>query len=289
MRAPALRARTFEGGLALMLRIRNILCACFLAAALGPGIPSRAGAQELIVNGGLESGDFTGWTRVDRPLGAPYDPSVPAAGAFVIDDADGQTPLSDLSALGPAAGAFYALSDMTAQGTHTLLQSFTVPLGAQSVNLSFDMVVYDWFGGGAFVSPAGLDHTTPDANQHARVDLLDSGASAFDTGAGVVANFYLGVDPEAAAGQAPIYRHYAFDLTPLALPGGTYQLRLGVVDNLFVLNQGVDNVSLVSRAAPAAVPEPSARVLVVLGMVALAFVRPRRGRIDRQSERKISR
>jgi hypothetical protein len=130
---------------------------------------------------------------------------------------------------------------MTAQGTHTLLQSFTVPLNATSVTLSFDMYVHDWFGAGAAIDPSGLDHTTGGTNQpnqQARVDLLSSAASAFATDVGsVVQNYYLGVDPEAAQLQAPIYRGYFFDLTGVALPGQTYQVRFGTVDNQFVFSQ----------------------------------------------------
>lgn len=160
---------------------------------------------------------------------------------------------------------------MTAWGTHVLLQSFTVPLASPSVTLSFDMYVYDWYGAGAAVDPSGLDHTTGGTNQpnqHARVDLLSAGADPFDTGSGVLAIFYLGVDPEAAAGLAPFYRSYLFNLTGLALPGGTYQLRFGMVDNQFVLNQGVDNVVLAARPT-GVILEPGAWVFMTAGSLSV--------------------
>jgi hypothetical protein len=256
-----------------------------VAVALGLCVlPRPAAAQELLTNGGFETGTLAGWSAVNRPPGAQYDPNTPASGSFVIDDnADALTPLSGLSTLGPRTGAFYALSDATAQGTHVLLQSFTVPLTATSVLLSFDMYVYDWFGAGAAIDPSGLDHTsggTGAPNQHARVDLLTAGAGTFDTGAGsVLANFYLGVDPESAQNppQAAVYRPYAFDLTPFVVPGLAYQLRFGEVDNQFVINQAVDNVSV--RAAPVAageVPEPGTAALLLASGLPLAAVRLRR-------------
>ncbi len=259
-----------------------------LPAALAAGVAlacrPAAAQTELIVNGGFETGTFAGWTLDNRSLGDPYDPDVPAAGGFVVDDnADTQTPLSGLPTLGPGGGTFFALSDMTAAGTHTLRQSFTVPLTAKTVTLSFDMYVYDWFGAGAAIDPSGLDHTTGGTgqpNQHARADLLPSSATAFDTEAGsVLQNFYLGVDPESAQDppEAAVYRSYVFDLTGTVLPGQTYQLRFGTVDNQFVLNQAVDNVSVRVTFAP----EPASGALLFVG-AASGWLSARVGRLRRR-------
>lgn len=240
--------------------------------------PARA--QELLINGGFETGNFTGWTLDNRPLGEPYDPGTPATATFVIDDnADSLSPLSGLPTLGPASGSFFALSDMTAQGTHVLLQSFTVPLTSNQVILSFSMYVYDFAGAGGAIDVSGLDHTTggsnpPRDNQHARVDLLSSGVSSFDTNAGsVLQNFYLGVDSEAELGQSPQYRTYSFDISGVALAGQTYQLRFGEVDNQFVLHQAVDNVSVQASF----IPEPGTLSLFLssLGVTLLAAGRSR--------------
>jgi hypothetical protein len=264
-----------------MTRRRAFALVAMTALLIVPAATARAG--QLLTNGGFEAGGFTGWALANRPLGAPYNPPVPAAGRFVIGDTSDQAPLSGAdvlgvspSALGPSSGDFYALSDMTAAGTHALLQAFTVPVGTTALSLSFDMYVYDWAGFGGAVDPIGLDHDTPNPNQHARVDLLTSGAGAFDTSAAsVVENFYLGVDPESALGRPPVYRHYSFDLTGVALPGQTYQLRFGEVDNEFVLNQAVDDVSLVASSAVASVPEPSTRIALLSG-VPLVLIRLRR-------------
>lgn len=264
---------------------------CILAAAVLAltALPCRlAMAQELLTNGDFETGTFAGWTLENRPLGDRYDPGVPETGAFVIDDnADAITPLSGLPTLGPAAGTFYALSDMTAQGTHILSQSFTVPLTATSVILSYDMYVYDFFGAGAAINAMGLDHTTGGTNQpnqHARVDLLSAGAGAFDTDAiSVLQNLYIGVDLEASQNppEAPFYRNYSFDLTSVALPGQTYQLRFGEVDNQFVISQAVDNVSVLVNA-PVVVPEPGTLALAALSLLPALVVVRRRARLIRR-------
>lgn len=205
---------------------------------------------QLITNGGFETGTFAGWTVTDLAGGS---------GSFFIDDAVGGTPFSAQATVGPASGSFYAVSDQTGPGTHALSQAFTVPAGASSVILSFDMFVNDW-DAGPIVNPAGLDHNAV-PNQHGRVDILSFAAPPFDTGAGVLANFFLGVD--GGADPNP-YTAYAFDVTALVGGGGTFVLRFAEVDNQFFFNQGVDNVSVLAQ-----VPEPNAFGLLGLGLIAV--------------------
>ena len=197
------------------------------------GIITITPSFELIANGGFETGDFTGWTVTDL---------ADSSGSFFVN-ADGTTPLSRSATVGSATGKFYAVSDQIGIGTHTLSQTFTVPGSAASVVLSFNMFVNDQSGVGPIVDPAGLDHRTfPNANQHARVDILRAGSSPFDTSTGVVRNVYLGVDP----GPTPNpYTRYEVNLTDTLGGGGSFALRFGEVDNQFFLQQGIDNVSVV--------------------------------------------
>lgn len=199
---------------------------------------------ELITNGGFESGTLAGWTTFDQA--GSWVP-----GNFSISVPGTPTPHSGFatSAVG-AGGSFYAVSDQGGPGAHALLQSFSVPAGTTSLSLSFSMFVNDG-DGGPIVDPAGLDFTAG-ANQHARVDVLTAAAAALSTSAAdVVANFYLGVDPQATNPNP--FTAYAFDLLAAGLvPGSTYQLRFAEVDNQFFFNQGVDNVSILAGVIPEA-------------------------------------
>jgi hypothetical protein len=200
---------------------------CALSLALGTVIR----ADELLTNGNFATGTLEGW-NVDNQAGG--------SGTFVVISGT-VTPIGGQVTVGPPPDSkFYAVSDQTGPGAHALSQLFTVPAGATSAILSFDMFVNDWSGFGPLVNPAGLDYTAV-PNQHSRVDLLSGDAPPFDTGAGVLANFYLSVDPGA---NPHAYSHYEFDITDLIAAGGTFRLRFGEVDNQFFLNQGVGNVSI---------------------------------------------
>jgi hypothetical protein len=175
-----------------------------------------------------------------------------------------------LPTVGPASGSFYALTDETGPSALALIQPFTVSGAVSSVTLSFSLFANSY--GGVAVNPAGLDYTAPGANQHARVDILRAGAAPFDTGSGVLANFFLGAD--SGANPHP-YTNYTFNITSLVAAGGTFQLRFAEVDNVNFFNLGVDNVSISTAAG--AVPEPSSILLEGLGICGITFLRLRRG------------
>ena len=103
-----------------------------------------SGALELITNGGFETGDFTGWTISDQPGGNV---------TFFIDNNDNSTPFSGQTTVGPATGAFYAVSDQSGPGAHALTQLFAVPSVPGNITLSFDMFVNDWSGQGPRCEP----------------------------------------------------------------------------------------------------------------------------------------
>ncbi len=244
----------------------------------------RVQAQtQLITNGGFESGSLTGWTVANSlTQGGDYDGSnTPSTENFYDQGNSGVSPASGVSVLSPDTGSNFAVSDMTGPGESALIQSFTVPSGAKSVILTFDMYVYDYAGAGGAIDPSGLDWTTAGSdptqpNQQARVDLLSSSSSAFSTTTGDLENFYDGVDPEAAEGEAPVWRSYTYDITSEVIPGDTYQLRFAEVNNEFVLNQGVDNVSIVATGSASA-PEPTTIAFLLLS--GGVFFIPRRRRI----------
>jgi hypothetical protein len=176
------------------------------------------------------------------------------------------TPQSASSTVGPAAGTFYAVSDGSGPGASTLIQPFTVSGPVSSVTLSFSLFANSYAG--VAINPAGLDWTVLAANQFARVDILKAGASAFDTGSGVLGNFYLGADSSA---NPHAYTTDSFNITSLVGAGGTFQLRFAEVNNLSVFNLGVDNVSIVTAVSNA--PEPGNILISVLGLGAFALQR----------------
>jgi hypothetical protein len=203
-------------------------------------LASVAVVADDLTNGGFESSYFRSW-NLDNQAGG--------FGSFIVA-AGTSAPVSRRPTAGPATGAFYAVSDQEGAGASALSQFFTIPAGPSQVLLSFDMFVNDWSGAGPIVSPAGLDYRAL-PNQHARVDILTADARPFDTGDGVLRNFYLGVDP----GDSPHpYTHYEFDITDLVGGGGTFRLRFASVDTLFFQNMGVDNVAI-RRSRGTSTPE----------------------------------
>lgn len=237
-----------------------------LTLSLGLAAGRAQAADQLITNGGFESGSFTGWLLANQTN--PFD--VNAADHFYISTPGAPTPAVDGfffdTAANPTGGNFYAVTASDNPGAHALLQDFTVPTAATEMTLSFQMFVNDQSGIGPIIDPSGLDYTTAgafDGNQHARVDILRIGAPDLSTAsADVIANFYLGVDNPGGALPNP-YLNYSFDLSRLLVPGQSYRLRFAEVDNQSSLNQGIDNVSLT-----AVTPEPGAMAL--LGGVSVA-------------------
>ncbi|HEX4646845.1 MAG TPA: hypothetical protein VH598_14675, partial [Verrucomicrobiae bacterium] len=92
------------------------------ALAWSPGLGE---GMEQIVNGGFESGDFTGWTKI---------PS--ASGDFILDDGTVSPPSAD-ALTPPFDGNFSAFAQQTAPGILMLRQDITLPANATVVMLSW--------------------------------------------------------------------------------------------------------------------------------------------------------
>jgi len=202
---------------------------------------AMASAQNLITNGGFEAG-LAGWNVNNSGSGG------------VVASSTTNGPFSGIANAGPASGNFFALTDQTGPGVHVFSQDFTTSGGL--VTVSFDMFVND-FDGGPFCA-AGLN-TGAGAVECGRVDVLNAGSGAFDTGAGVVANLYLGAD--SPNGTQHPYVSYTFNL---GLAAGNYTLRFGEADNQSFFNMGVDNVSVTET------PEPGSIFLMGSGLLGLA-------------------
>jgi hypothetical protein len=232
----------------------------FAVPALLIAMSGPAAAVQLLINGDFETGTYAGWSA-NVQAGSFGDLFLATPGANSPASGNATAP----NALG---GNFYSVTDQGGGGAYALVQSFTVPLGATSVILSFQMFANDQSGVGPIINPAGLDYTAG-ANQHALVDILINGAGAFTNAASdIVTTLYQGID----AGPNPNpYTNYLFDLTALLTPGATYQIRFGEVDNQFFFQHGVDNVSI--DAVVGDVPAPAALGLFGLALGALALRR----------------
>lgn len=236
------------------LIVRPTRVAVIVAGAFALAIATPAAAQQLLTNGNFETGTLAGWTVTTDLASASVFNSAPGSAA----------PASGLATpANGAGGTSYAIADETGPGVTALTQTFTVPPGGGTTTLSFQMFVNNWTGLAAVIDPSGLSSTGP-ANQHARVDLLTAGATAFDTGGGVIRNFYIGSDPNDPNTTLNPYTNYSFDITSNVGGGGggTFQIRFAQVNNQFFLNQGVDNVSIVFAVAT---PTMNTWLLVSLG------------------------
>ena len=85
----------------------------------------QAGVGEVIVNGGFETGDFTGWIKEDFDYGS-----------FVINDGKLDPDGPDFP-LPPNSGKFNAVTVQTGGGVHLLYQDVLIPEDAQAAVLTW--------------------------------------------------------------------------------------------------------------------------------------------------------
>jgi hypothetical protein len=214
-------------------------------------LAASAQATELLINGGFETGNFTGWNAQTE---AGSD------GTIIVSSAD-SAPDGGLATVGPASGRFYAVTGQGGPGAYALTQSFTVAPNATSVIVSFDLFANDFAG---IIDRGALDYTGEPV-EFATADLLTATANAFSTAAGdVVDNFYSGAD-NTNGGPSP-YTAYSFNVTGLVTAGDTYQIRFGEADNQSNFSLGIDNVSVEETVAP----EPATFFLLLPALAGLA-------------------
>jgi hypothetical protein len=227
----------------------------FFGVLLAASGSSIASAQDLISNGGFETG-FAGWTRVDQ-LGSD--------GSYALQTGT-LSPVNGFTVPGPREGLRAAMSDSAGPGSHALYQDFVVPAFVPGATLKFSIFVNN--GATAFSTPNSLDFSTPALNQQARVDILRANADPFSLApADVLLNaFQTALNSPLVTG----YNDFTIDVGALlaANAGQTLRLRFAEVDNVNFFNFGVDAVSLTIIPAPA--------TLGLLGIGVLAAGRRRR-------------
>ncbi len=246
------------------MKTRNQLIAAFLTAALAcAAVPTPARAQSII-NGGFEAG-LAGWTTANQ---------VGSNGAFVIQSGT-LSPVTGFTVPAPPGGTQAAMTDAVAGGSHVLFQDFVVP----AVVVPGTSVAFSLFLGNratAYFNPGSLDwaSTNPSGqlnlNQQARIDIMTSAADAFSVAAGdVLQNLF---QTDATTPLVVGYTEFQIDITSLlqAHAGETLRLRFAEVDNVFVFQMGVDNVSI------SVIPVPSTLILMWGGMASALGRRRRR-------------
>ena len=232
----------------LKILLIGAAAACLIAPVIS--------AQELINNGGFESG-FAGWTRVDQ---------TGSEGTWA-QQSGSTSPVNSFAVPAPPGGSNAAMTDAQAPGSHILYQDFTVPMTLGVTTLSFDLFIRNHAS--AFFSPNTLDFATPALNQQFRVDIITTSANPFSVTVGDVLFTVYQTQPGNALVSG--YTTITADLTALfaAHPGETLRLRFAEVDNVNFFNVGVENVSLV-------VPEPTTVSLLVAAAAVLVARRIRR-------------
>lgn len=196
---------------------------------------ASARADDLIVNGGFETGDLTGWTATST-----------GDGNFTVTS-DPFTPLTYNATVGANSGTYYAVSDdYNGSQTQYLTQSFTTPDSFASATLSFAMFVNDVYG-----------EDFGSAGPGGEVSLLSSTGS-------LIAVLYGPLDTfESPSGVPNSYVLYSDNIASLLAADTTYELQFSSTDTSGPLNVGIDDVSLITTAA--ATPEPGTFSLFGLG------------------------
>jgi len=183
-----------------------------------------ANAANLIVNGGFETGDLTGWTAT----------STEGTGGFSATSQT-YTPVSGNATVGPHSGSYYAVSDDFGPQTAYLTQTFTTPSTFNTDLLSFSIFVNDVYGGAyGSAGPGG------------QVNLLTSAGT-------LIAVLYGPADTfENPIGQPNPYVNETINITSYLARSTTYQLQIQDTETSGTINVGVDDISLQS-----ATPEPA--------------------------------
>ena len=232
-----------------MSKSRIILAFFGLILALSVFSPESRAQVELVTNGGFETGDFTGWTKLGITNNGDW---------FIYSGAP-------LNLIPPPEGEFAVVTNQTEPDSNILYQDIEVPPNAL---VTCTVIVYLQNIGGTYIIGDGLTLNAP--NQQMRVDIIDPAADPFTTGAGVLLNLFqtLPGDPN-EIGYTPL----EFDLTPFG--GTTVRFRAAVAVTQNVLNGSIDGLSCVATSITRNIPTLSEWGMIAaaagLGLVGVLF------------------
>jgi hypothetical protein len=195
----------------------------------GTSAASDVSAATRLPNGGFESGDFGGWTRISE-VGGNGD-------WFVYSGR--RSPLSRHTIAAPPSGRFAATTDQEGPGSHVLYRIIRLK-GGMKHKLSFVLYYHNFAEG--FSTPKTLRFSGI-RNQQYRVDVLKLTANPFSVKRkAILATIFrtrVG-DPNRLAPKV-----ITFNLTPYA--GKIVLLRFAEVDNVFYFLASVDKVKVTSK------------------------------------------
>lgn len=246
-----------------------------IALALAALAPVGAGAAE-IVNGGFESGDFSGWKlRQETGAGKWYawkgtEPPIPhERGAVSVQP--------------PPQGAFAALADQANPESALLYQDLQLEPGSR-YRLSL-LAYYDSYSALTIPSPdtlsVGEETLGPKQNQQFRIDVMkpDAPVDSVDP-ADVLLNLF---QTRSGGARRMGATQVVGDLAPFA--GQTVRLRIAVAATEEVLSAGVDAVALSApdgsfpRSPARRIRPRKAKANLVKGTVVLPVQVPEAGRL----------
>jgi len=172
-------------------------------------------AQELITNGGFETGDFTGWTR-----------TATGDGTWNINDGNFD-PRGPTGTNSPISGSFDAVADQTTIGKRTLSQTFTVPSNIETAVISWKDRIFNDASSFPFIDPI----------QEVRVQLVKSDGT-------LLSKIFSPEPADPSIQVGPNSR--SFDITTLlqSLEGQSIKLIIEEESDKGFLNYYVDDVSI---------------------------------------------
>ena len=213
-----------------------------LAVALGVCLAPAVARAATVVNGGFETGDFTGWHEQDQ---------AGSAGSWQVYSGT-SSPLNGFTIPAPPQGMFAAITDQTKPASNILYQDVALEAGAKH---TLSLYVY-YTSQAPIANPPTLDYTTSFPNQQFRIDVMKPSAPLTSVNPSDILLTVFATktgDPESLSPTL-----IKVDLTPFA--GQTVRLRFAQVDNQFFNNAGFDDVTIAST--PAATTAPASGVTV---------------------------
>jgi hypothetical protein len=232
--------------------LRTLAIGLALTASVALGTARTAQAQ--IVNGGFETGDFTGWaTAGDTTVVMEAFGVVPPQGQFqaqisTLVDAVSDTDIETFLGLTP--GTLDGLGNGDAVEGSAIRQTFSATAG--------QILTFKW----NFLTDEDVDFADPDFNDFAFFSIAPAAFELADI-----------VTWPLFSPATGILNQTGYQMGMFTIPAtGMYTLGFGVMD---AGDGGIESVLLVDDVA--VVPEPASMALMLLGAPGLLAARRRRG------------